>query len=153
MTSSSDPGGGPSRLGTAAVADRAWCIVVPHHARGARVARHRLAGELRGTVTSELLADAVAIVAELVGNAIRHARPLPGDVIRVAWRVRAGARGEYLHVRVTDGGGEPQQPRQRSSGLDSVDGRGLAIVTALADAWGVDRDGLGQSVWAELARE
>jgi two-component sensor histidine kinase len=152
MTSSSDRGSGISGLGTAAIADRAWCIVVPHHARGARVARHRLAGELRDTVSPELLADAVAIVAELVGNAIRHARPLPGDVIRVAWRIRSNTRGEYLQVRVTDGGGEPQHPRQRSMGLDAIDGRGLAIVAALADHWGVDRDGLGQSVWAELAR-
>jgi anti-sigma regulatory factor (Ser/Thr protein kinase) len=153
MTSSSDRGSGSgSSLGTAAIADRAWCIVVPHHARGARVARHRLAGELRGTVSPELLADAVAIVAELVGNAIRHARALPGDVIRVAWRVRSGVHGEYLQVRVTDGGGEPQHPRERDTGLDAVDGRGLAIVAALADAWGVDRDGLGQSVWAELAK-
>jgi two-component sensor histidine kinase len=116
------------------------------------VARHRLAGELRGTVSPELLADAVAIVAELVGNAIRHARPLPGNVIRVAWRVRTRSRREYLQVRVTDGGGEPQHPRQRVSGLDAIDGRGLAIVGALADGWGVDRDGLGQSVWAELTR-
>lgn len=135
-----------------AIAERAWCIVVPHQARGARVARHRLAGELRETVSSELLADAVAIVAELVGNAIRHARPLPGDVIRVAWRLSAGHRGEYLHVRVTDGGGDPQHPRQRVAGLDAVDGRGLAIVAALAQSWGVERDGLGQSVWAELRR-
>jgi len=135
---------------TAPVAERAWCIVVPHHARGARVARHRLAGELRAVASAELLADAVAIVAELVGNAIRHARPLPGDVIRVAWRVRSDFSGEYLHVRVTDGGGDPQQPRQRTAGLDAVDGRGLAIVAALADEWGVDRDGLGQGVWAQV---
>ncbi|HKT04691.1 MAG TPA: ATP-binding protein [Rugosimonospora sp.] len=136
--------------GTTATAERAWCIVVPHHARGARVARHRLAGELRGSVGPELLADAVAIVAELVGNAIRHARPLPGDVIRVAWRVRSDGDGEHLHVRVTDGGGESQQPRQRTAGADAVDGRGLAIVAALADEWGVEGDGLGQSVWAQL---
>jgi two-component sensor histidine kinase len=150
MTSSSERGSGTSSLGTTAVAERAWCIVVPHQAKGARVARHRLAGELRGMVSAELLADAVAIIAELVGNAIRHARPLPGDVIRVAWRIRANRSREYLHLRVTDGGGDPQHPRQRSAGPDAVDGRGLAIVAALANAWGVDRDGLGQSVWAEL---
>lgn len=133
-----------------AVAERAWCVVVPHHARGARQARHRIAGELAGTISSELLADAVAVVAELVGNAIRHAQPLPGDVIRVAWRIRAGVSRELLEVRVTDGGA-PDEPRQRSVGPDAVDGRGLAIVAALADRWGVERDGLGQSVWAELS--
>jgi anti-sigma regulatory factor (Ser/Thr protein kinase) len=133
-----------------AVAERAWCVVVPHHARGARQARHRIAGELAGAISSELLADAVAVVAELVGNAIRHASPLPGDVIRVAWRVRAGMSRQLLEVRVTDGGA-PHEPRQRSVGPDAVDGRGLTIVAALADRWGVERDGLGQSVWAELS--
>ena len=135
----------------AAVAERAWCVVVPHHARGARLARHRIAGELGQIVTPELLADAVAVVAELVGNAIRHAASLPGGVIRVAWRIRTGEGQQWLEVRVTDGGAG-DEPRQRDAGLDSVDGRGLAIVTALADAWGVDRDGLGQSVWARLSR-
>jgi anti-sigma regulatory factor (Ser/Thr protein kinase) len=133
-----------------AVAERAWCVVVPHHARGARQARHRIAGELAGSISSELLADAVAVVAELVGNAIRHASPLPGDVIRVAWRVRAGVSRQLLEVRVTDGGAV-NEPRQRTVGPDAVDGRGLAIVAALADRWGVERDGLGQSVWAELS--
>jgi anti-sigma regulatory factor (Ser/Thr protein kinase) len=136
-------------VGTA-VAERAWCVVVPHHARGARLARHRLAGELSGVVTAELLADAVAVVAELVGNAIRHAQALPGDVIRVAWRIRTGGDRQWLEVRVTDGGAG-DGPRQREVGPESLDGRGLAIVAALADHWGVERDGLGQSVWAQLS--
>ena len=135
----------------AAVAERAWCVVVPHHARGARLARHRIAGELGPIVASELLADAVAVVAELVGNAIRHADSLPGDVIRVAWRIRTDQGRQWLEIRVTDGGAG-HEPRPRDAGLDSVDGRGLAIVTALADTWGVERDGLGQSVWARLSR-
>jgi hypothetical protein len=36
---------------------------------------------------------------------------------------------------------------------DAVDGRGLRIVVALADHWGVERDGLGQTVWAQLHAE
>jgi two-component sensor histidine kinase len=125
-------------------------VVVPHHADGARQARHRLAAELSGLVRPGLLADAIAIVAELVGNAVRHAAPLPGGVIRVAWRLRsAWHQGEQVEVRVTDGG-SPAPPRVRLVGPESVDGRGLAIVAALADRWGVDRDGLGQSVWAVL---
>jgi anti-sigma regulatory factor (Ser/Thr protein kinase) len=135
----------------AAVAERAWCVVVPHHARGARLARHRIAGELALVASAELVADAVAVVAELVGNAIRHAESLPGDVIRVAWRIRTDDGRQWLEIRVTDGGAG-DEPRPRDAGLDSVDGRGLAIVSALADTWGVDRDGLGQSVWAQLSR-
>jgi anti-sigma regulatory factor (Ser/Thr protein kinase) len=131
---------------TMTVAERAWCVVVPHHARGAQQARHRLAAELDGVVPASLLADVVAVVAELVGNSIRHAGPLPGGVVRVAWRVR----GSMIEVRVTDGGAQ-NIPAPREAGPEEVDGRGLTIVAALADRWGVERDGLGQSVWAELS--
>ncbi|WP_189114651.1 ATP-binding protein [Pilimelia terevasa] len=134
-----------------AVAERAWCLVVPHHARGARVARHRLAAELSGAVTGALLLDVVAVVAELVGNAVRHAAPLPGGVVRVAWRLAPDDGDVVVEVRVTDGGSEVALPRARTPGPEATGGRGLGIVEALADRWGVDRDGLGQSVWARLS--
>ncbi|MEU4642350.1 ATP-binding protein [Micromonospora sp. NPDC023814] len=124
-------------------------MVVPHHATGARLARHRLADELTGVVPPPLLADLVAVLAELVGNAVRHADPLPGGVVRVAWRVRSSAAGQQVQIRVTDGGAAAG-PRMRVADTDAVDGRGLHIVAGLADRWGVERDGLGQSVWAEF---
>jgi anti-sigma regulatory factor (Ser/Thr protein kinase) len=126
--------------------ERAWCVVVPHHAHGAHVARHRLAAALAGLVSAERLADATAIAAELVGNAVRHAAPLPGDVIRLAWRIMHGGA---LEIRVTDGGSS-SSPAPRTVSPEAIDGRGLTIVEALADAWGVERDGLGQCVWATL---
>jgi anti-sigma regulatory factor (Ser/Thr protein kinase) len=136
---------------SATVVERSWCVVVPHHASGARLARRRLATELGAMVSPRLLADAVAVLAELVGNAIRHADPLPGDVVRVAWRLRTGSEGPAVSVRVTDGGSPLRRPALRVVGPEAVDGRGLRIVVALADRWGVERDGLGQSVWAELS--
>jgi len=90
------------------------------------------------------------VAGELVANAVRHAEPLPGGVVRLAWRLRTSDAGRSVEVRVTDGG-SAQLPRARAAGLEEPDGRGLAIVEALADRWGVDRDGLGQSVWAELS--
>lgn len=133
-----------------AVAERAWCVVVPHHARGARVARHRLAGVLAELLRPPELADVVTIVAELVGNAVRHADPLPGGVIRVAWRLHPAGYGELVEVRVTDGGA-PGRPSIRTVDTDASDGRGLTIVAALADRWGVRHDGFGQTVWAEMS--
>ncbi|MGR6322766.1 ATP-binding protein [Micromonospora soli] len=125
-------------------------MVVPHHATGARLARHRLADELAGVVSPALLADLVAVLAELVGNAVRHADPLPGGVVRVAWRLRADpAGGQTVQLRVTDGG-SASGPLMRPPNPDAVDGRGLHIVSGLASRWGVERDGLGQSVWAEF---
>jgi anti-sigma regulatory factor (Ser/Thr protein kinase) len=135
---------------TMAIAERAWCVVVPHHARGAQQARHRLAAELAGLLPPALLADVVAVVAELVGNAVRHAGPLPGGVVRVAWRVRELSGVSAVEVRVTDGGAA-EVPLPRSAGPDELDGRGLTIVEALSTRWGVERDGFGQSVWAEIA--
>ncbi|MGC1212582.1 MAG: ATP-binding protein [Micromonospora sp.] len=124
-------------------------MVVPHHATGARLARHRLADELAEVVPPALLADLVAVLAELVGNAVRHADPLPGGVVRVAWRLTPTARGQSVQIRVTDGG-SGSGPLMRASSPDAIDGRGLHIVSGLASRWGVERDGLGQSVWAEF---
>ncbi|HEU5107294.1 MAG TPA: ATP-binding protein [Micromonosporaceae bacterium] len=125
-------------------------MVVQHHARGARLARHRLMTELTDVVPAPLLADVAIVVAELVGNAVRHADPLPGGVLRVAWRLRPTGGGGTVEVRVTDGGAAGR-PRIRIVDAEAGDGRGLTIVAALSDRWGVDRDGLGQSVWAELS--
>ncbi|TWJ25014.1 ATP-binding protein [Micromonospora endolithica] len=124
-------------------------MVVPHHGTGARLARHRLAAELAPIVTPALLADLVAVLAELVGNAVRHADPLPGGVIRVSWRLRTAHDGQRILLRVTDGGAGVG-PRIRPADRDAADGRGLHIVSGLASRWGVERDGLGQSVWAEF---
>ena len=136
------------------VRERTWSIAVPHDPGGARMARHRLASELIDQVPAALVADAVAVVGELLGNAVRHARPLPGGVMLLSWQV-GGANGKastgsYVIVRVTDGGGAGAIPRPRAVGPDSIDGRGLAIVTALATGWGVEPDGAGQCVWARV---
>lgn len=134
---------------TMALAERSWCVVVPHHARGARIARHRLTAALTEVVAPGLLADMVSVLAELVGNAVIHAQPLPGGVVRVAWRLRTGPAEPAAEIRVTDGGA-PDLPQPRELDLEATDGRGLFIVAALCSRWGVEHDGLGRSVWAEL---
>jgi anti-sigma regulatory factor (Ser/Thr protein kinase) len=132
-----------------AVQDRGWSLVVPHHASGARQARQQLAAELAGVVPSALCSDVVAVAAELLGNAVKHAAPLPGNVIRIECQVAGGPTGPIVELRVSDGG-STLTPTERSASPDSVDGRGLTIVAALAGAWGVEREGLGQVVWARL---
>lgn len=131
------------------VSDRGWCVVVPHHPRGAGQARAKLAAELAPIVRPEMLSDALAVAAELVGNAIRHAAALPGGIIRVAWHLRSGPTMEVVELRVTDGGAATE-PRVCTADVDAIDGRGLSIVDAIAERWGFDRDALGQSVWAEI---
>jgi anti-sigma regulatory factor (Ser/Thr protein kinase) len=129
--------------------DNGGMISVPHHAGGARQARQRLAAELDHLVPPSLRSDAIAVAAELLGNAVRHAAPLPGNVIRFGWRVDTDATHTVVELRVSDGGSS-NMPRERVPEPDSLDGRGLTIVAALARAWGVERDGVGQCVWAQL---
>jgi anti-sigma regulatory factor (Ser/Thr protein kinase) len=132
------------------VSERSWVVVVPHHARAAGMIRQRMSAGLSTLISTDLLADGVTVTAELVGNAVRHAKALPGEVIRVGWRHRRHADGAHiLDVRVTDGGAA-YWPRVLTAPPDATDGRGLAIVAALAAGWGVHRDGLGQCVWATL---
>ena len=135
-------------MSTTVSAERTWCVVVPHQPRGARVARQRLSAALAGLVPQERLSDMMSIAAELVGNAVRHATPLPGGVVRVAWYLLVDGG---LLIKVTDGGSaNANAPMIRPPSADAVDGRGLAIVAALSRRWGVECDGLGQCVWAEL---
>jgi anti-sigma regulatory factor (Ser/Thr protein kinase) len=123
---------------------------VSHDAHGARLARQRLIADLTGQVSGALLHDAAVVAGELLGNAVRHARALPGGVMRVSWRVVAGPAGAAsVRLSVLDGGAG-QGPTPRPAGPDEVDGRGLAIVAALARDWGVRQTGDGQCVWAEL---
>ncbi|MGA8112577.1 MAG: ATP-binding protein [Actinocatenispora sp.] len=131
---------------TTGVRERAWNVCVPHHARGAAVARTRLLAALRDVeVDPDLAADAVTVVSELVGNAVRHARPLHHGVIEVCW----SAAPDRVQLWVTDGG-SATAPRLRTAGWDAVDGRGLQIVAGLAQRWGVELDGPGRCVWADL---
>jgi len=57
--------------------------------------------------------------------------------VRAAWRVDPSGR---LTVEVTDGGG-PTRPVPATPSVTARGGRGLNIITALAEDWGV-RDGL-----------
>jgi anti-sigma regulatory factor (Ser/Thr protein kinase) len=102
-----------------------------------------------GGVSDTVIDDAVLILSELLSNACKHGRPLgdalagDGDV-RAAWRVDRGGR---LTVEVTDGGG-PTRPAPGTPSITAHGGRGLNIITALADDWGVRDDARGEvTVW------
>lgn len=101
------------------------------------------AGEVRraleGWLTHHGYADGVVddarlVVTELIGNAIRHASPLPNGTLLVRWRLEGGR----LLLTVCDGGGATV-PTRIKSGPDAVGGRGLAIVEALSASWWVER--------------
>ncbi|MGC5345111.1 ATP-binding protein [Streptomyces sp. DT171] len=107
--------------------------------------------QLRGNgVSDSVVDDAVLILSELLSNACRHGRPLgrhtevgDGDV-RAAWHVdRTGA----LTVEVTDGGG-PTRPVPATPSVTARGGRGLNIIGALSQEWGVRDNAAGEvTVW------
>ncbi|WP_244177139.1 ATP-binding protein [Streptomyces albus] len=106
---------------------------------------------LRGQAHSWELPDetvetAVLLLSELVTNAHRQARTSPGREISI----RCVAEGPALRVEVSDAGDE--MPRLRQAAETDESGRGLALVSALADWWGAHRRpcGIGKTVWFEL---
>jgi len=126
-------------------------MAVPHGPAGVGQARHCMRDQLRGGgVAESVIDDAVLILSELLSNACRHGRPLGDDLngdgdVRAAWRVDTGGR---LTVEVTDGGG-PTRPVPSTPSVTARGGRGLNIITALADDWGVRDDAHGEvTVWA-----
>ncbi|SCD31771.1 Histidine kinase-like ATPase domain-containing protein [Streptomyces sp. di188] len=85
------------------------------------------------------------IVAELAANAATHGR-VPGRDFRLAFHVA----GDTLRIEVTDTRGD-RPPQHRPPTADAESGRGLLLVDALADRWGVSEDRFPRkTVWAEL---
>ncbi|GAA4663696.1 ATP-binding protein [Kineococcus glutinatus] len=123
-----------------------------HDARSVPRARHLLRDVLDSAGVDETTrAEIEVVLSEIVGNAVRHARPLPGDRIEVACRLLPGGAYDERHVEISvrDGGG-PTRPAPRTAGETETTGRGLRIVDGLADEWGVveELDDLSRTVWA-----
>jgi anti-sigma regulatory factor (Ser/Thr protein kinase) len=131
-------------------------LLLPYTASSVGVARRRLIGDLTEAGVYEGTAcDAGLVLSELISNALRHATPLPGRTVKVAWNLYQ----DYVEVAVSDGGGQTMPMVNQPSNW-SVGGRGLGIVDRLSLRWGVcvgeDQDcpadgAPGETtVWAEL---
>ena len=116
-------------------------------------ARRFVSDGLRSWRRTELLDDAELCVSELAGNAVLHSGTTFMEI--VLQTLHSGVR-----ISVEDDGPTPATavlPQQAFSVDDDPDlddepttGRGLAIVSILASAWGVERTGAGKRIWAEL---
>jgi serine/threonine-protein kinase RsbW len=125
----------------------AHVIRLRHEAVSVGVARRRVRSALvTDGVPEPALDDVEMVVSELLGNSVRHARPIAGGVLLLGWR----AGGGQVHLRVTDGG-SAHRVEAAEGGPMSESGRGLHIVERLASAWGViDHAGGLRTVWATL---
>ena len=108
------------------------------------VARSAVAHALTGRVDGRVLADAELMVSELVTNSVQHAGLSADDFVRIGAAVTDGV----LRLEVDNPGAAgtvaPRDPDAERYGF------GLRIVDALADTWGVSRNGHTR-VWVELA--
>ena len=111
----------------------------PHAPARVRRAIEALSGSLEAGVVDQLK----LLATELVTNSCRHA-PAKGDPIGVVLGVDDGT----VRLSVTDGGPGFSAP-ELDLDPQSESGRGLFIVDALADRWGIDTSD-GTCVWLEL---
>lgn len=120
--------------------------MLPHAPSSVAIARKRLSSDLTASgVYDSVVDDASVILSELLSNALRHARALPSGQVRVTWCYQ----GEMLEVAVSDGGAMTV-PRRGPGTLSSLGGRGLGIVEALSEGWGVRHEDGATTVWAQL---
>ncbi|MFI6278787.1 ATP-binding protein [Streptomyces sp. NPDC050988] len=116
--------------------------------RGARLARLLAERQLvEWGVESE---PALHVVAELAANAVLHGR-VPGRDFRLTL-VLGAEPPDTLRVEMTDARGDRHPRIKDPVGDGEESGRGLLLVEAYADGWGVvDGPGPGcKTVWAEV---
>jgi anti-sigma regulatory factor (Ser/Thr protein kinase) len=141
---------GPPPPATAA-GDR---LALPVHTSSVSRARGWVGGRIRDWGLPEQVSDtARLLVSELVTNAILHAG---GTRVVVCLRPAVPARSDGARVRmeVVDEGTGPGRPAPRLAAAHEENGRGLMLLDALADRWGVERSAPGSpagcTVWAEF---
>jgi two-component sensor histidine kinase len=105
--------------------------------------RRFVARTLRDWNVDESRIEPVMLVAnELVANAIVHARSAP------VLSLTESSSGDLL-LRVSDESRALPVPQAPTT--DDDGGRGLILVEALSDRWGIDTGDAGKSVWVAFA--
>jgi len=121
-------------------------LLLPFAAASVGVARRRLVSDLiAADVYDSAVCDVALVISELFSNALRHAAPLPGAQIRVAWQIEPVS----VRVEVSDGGA-PTVPELGEPARGAIGGRGLRIVEQLSTKWGTSTSEDGTTVWAEM---
>ncbi|MFE9643194.1 ATP-binding protein [Streptomyces sp. NPDC006365] len=122
--------------------------VLPAQPSRASTVRRAVAAHLTSLpLAPEQLDNAVLATGELFANAVRHGSTDSGDTITVTVE-RTGH-----DVRVTVADRSPALPQLRAADTAEECGRGLALVAALSDDWGIAGPApgtTGKSVWFTL---
>jgi two-component sensor histidine kinase len=115
-----------------------WAVASPTQLRSLRAQLRHHAG-LWG-LPDDCVDRIVMIVNELASNAFDHART--GCAVTV--------RHTRALVRVLVADGSPLPPRRAPHNVKAVRGRGLQMVSALANRWGWTARNGGKTVWAAV---
>lgn len=116
-------------------------MLVAPHPTGARTARAFIKTQCcLAAVSADLIDTAVLLASEVVTNAILHGR---SDA-----RLEIVAPPDKVHVEVGDD--NSRHPARAAADAGALDGRGMAIVEALAAAWGICDAPFGKIVWFDV---
>ncbi|MFC7818361.1 ATP-binding protein [Streptomyces sp. NPDC057367] len=127
--------------------DRHRTMLFPRRRTAPGAARDFVVATLSDWGERSRLDDMRLCASELVTNAVIHGAPAGRLVL-----VRVDSLDDGLRLEVHDSG--DAAPTQRTPEESAVDGRGLLIVSATADRWGVqERTGPGKCVWAAFDRD
>lgn len=114
--------------------------------RSVRLAREFTRDALAGWAMAERGDDVLLCVSELATNALLHGVP-PGR----GFALRLVLHGDgVLRLEIHDSG--PGKVRIPNPSPESERGRGLLLVHALADKWGVGERNPGKFVWCEFGQ-
>ncbi|EPD63284.1 MULTISPECIES: ATP-binding protein [unclassified Streptomyces] len=131
----------------AATQERTHWLELPPQRSSIKVARRSVSARLSAwRLPADLCADAVLLVSELATNALRHT---------LSARILCGiglVTDECLRLEVHDHDRSGRELPRCQPGPEDEGGRGLLLVEAIADSWGIDRSRLtgGNAVWANL---
>ncbi|MFF3420917.1 ATP-binding protein [Streptomyces sp. NPDC002698] len=121
---------------------------VPAHPSRVPVVRAMVAEYLtRLRLPAQRVDDAVVAAGELFTNALRHGSPDRGDTITV------GIECDPRELRVSVADRSSALPAERTAGGAEESGRGLTIIAALSDDWGIapaDPGTTGKKVWFSM---
>ncbi|MFS8197191.1 ATP-binding protein [Streptomyces sp. CWNU-52B] len=112
-------------------------------ARSVTLARRRAARLVSEWGQPDLAGDVAVVVSELMTNGLLH-----GSLQDRLVRVRISVTAAVLRVEVVDPRGE-RLPWPRPAEDTDQFGRGLLLVAALSDRWGVEPRNTGKTVYAE----
>ncbi|MFK4268377.1 ATP-binding protein [Streptomyces milbemycinicus] len=128
-----------------ATADRRDTFRVSKHKRSVPGVRTRIRKTLANWGISGALADDVTLsVDELLSNAIRHCR-----VTFALIEITVSAQDRALLLEVSDPDRD-KIPQLRTPDSDEESGRGLYLVSQLAETWGHRHEKHSKCVWARF---